>query len=256
VKVERVDGGLTNELYRVERGDGEVVAVKLFRGDGFEVELACLERVRGIVPAPEAIVRAPRALAYRWIDGITLNELRRTDAAGFASLAGSLGKLLARLATVAPDGLPPPPPPIDWTIARARLGALADALECVVPPAPPSSCLVHGDLSGRNILVGFAGRWRLAGVIDWERAHAGSPLDDIGHLLRYRKRFDAAFRDEFARGYRAGRGELADSWWHDARLADARTIVGELAGPRELAPDFADELRRLLGRLVSDLQVR
>jgi len=249
VKVERVDGGLTNQLYRVDS-----VAVKLYAGGGYDVELACLERLRGIVPVPEVLVRAPRALAYTWIDGITLNELRRSDAAGFASLAGSLGKLLARLATVAPDGLEPPPP-IDWTLARARLGPLADALERVVPPAPPPTCLVHGDLSGRNILVRLAGRWRLAGVIDWERARAGSPLDDIGHLFRYAKRFDAAFRDELARGYRAGRGDLPESWWLDARLADARTMVGELVA-RELAPEFAGELRRLLERLVSDLQVR
>ena len=47
-------------------------------------------------------------------------------------------------------------------------------------------CLVHGDFGKRNVLVREEqGRWKVAAVLDWEFAVAGSPLIDIGHFLRY-----------------------------------------------------------------------
>lgn len=258
--MERVEGGLTNEVFRVER-DGRVVAIKRFATSaGYAVELACLSRLRHVVPVPHVVAHddAAHEITYEWIDGITLNELRRTDAAAFATLAGSLGKLLARLATVPPLPQLAAPPAFATLLERARPrlgGELADALRELVPPAPPASCIVHGDLSGRNILVHAAGqRWRVAAVIDWERACAGSPLDDIGHLVRFAKRFDAAFRTAFARGYRAGRGTLAETWWLDARTADARDIVATFAAEQELAPELYADLRAVLARLIRELR--
>jgi streptomycin 6-kinase len=40
-------------------------------------------------------------------------------------------------------------------------------------------CLVHGDFSPKNVLVGPDGAW----VIDWEVAHVGDPAFDLSYLL-------------------------------------------------------------------------
>ncbi len=51
----------------------------------------------------------------------------------------------------------------------------------------PRACLVHGDLSTRNVLCDPEGG-RVTGVVDWEFAHAGHPLEDLGKLLRDTRR--------------------------------------------------------------------
>ncbi|HMU36791.1 MAG TPA: phosphotransferase, partial [Marmoricola sp.] len=45
------------------------------------------------------------------------------------------------------------------------------------------ACLTHGDLSPRNLLCDpDAGV--ITGVVDWEFAHAGHPMEDAGKLIR------------------------------------------------------------------------
>ena len=43
------------------------------------------------------------------------------------------------------------------------------------------SCLVHGDFSPKNVLLGGGGMW----VIDFEVAHAGNPVFDLAFLLSH-----------------------------------------------------------------------
>jgi hypothetical protein len=147
-----------------------------------ELEQLCLARLHRVVPA--------RGHA-EVIDGVSLATLAPADQ---LSLAPSIGKCLARLATVEPFA-----------------PTLGDE-----PPA----CLVHGALSSDKIYARRAGRWRLAAVIDWRHARSGSPLEDLGSLLR--ELDTPAFRDALARGYRAGRGVLPADWVTAARNADAR----------------------------------
>ena len=42
-------------------------------------------------------------------------------------------------------------------------------------------CLVHGDFSPKNILIGHSGAW----VVDWEVAHFGQPVFDVAFLLSH-----------------------------------------------------------------------
>src|SRR4051812_105920 len=92
VRVERVNGGLTNTIHKVTLRTGKVVAVKHYPEgrDPFESELVTLTLLHGTLPVPEIVSvdeDAP-AIVYRWIDGITFNELRRTEPpTAFASLA-------------------------------------------------------------------------------------------------------------------------------------------------------------------------
>ncbi len=156
---------------------------------GEQLEQLCLARLHHVVPA--------RGHA-EVIDGVPLATLAAADQ---LSLAPSIGKLLARLATVEPFA-----------------PALPVGRDDGEPALPP--CLVHGALTADKIYARRAGRWRLAAVIDWRHARSGSPLEDLGSLLR--ELDTPAFRDALARGYRAGRGVLPADWVAAARIADAR----------------------------------
>ncbi|MGN6106281.1 MAG: phosphotransferase family protein [Kofleriaceae bacterium] len=275
-RVERVEGGYTNTLHRVTRVTGEKLVVRHHAGGArpFEEELAVLERLAGTLPVPD-VVRVDRrrhAIVYRWIEGITLDECRRTQPPeAFASLAGPLGRMFAWLARVEPIGAP-------WRLepllaqarvqlldgrARHRLGApLADAIARALDEhadrlAWGTPCLSHGDIGGRNLLVAraTADRWRIAGLIDWESAAGGSPLVDLGALFREAQRFDSAFVATFERGYREADGALPVGWWLTARLLDALGIVDILDENRELPGVFADG-RRVLAKLIADLRAR
>lgn len=145
--------------------------------------------------------------------------------------------------------------------ARTRLGAhLADAVrERLLVGAPRleiagHTCLVHGDLGGRNIVVapGPQGVWRINGLIDWDGSFFGSSLWDVGSLFRYVKRYTPAFRERFAAGYRAAGGSLPPDWWAAARPLDATPLVGVLSDTRDL-PTVHAECRDLLGELVAGL---
>lgn len=274
VRCTRLGGGLTNTLHRVVIAGGGTVVVRHHAGGAqpFHDELSALERLAGLLPVPE-IVRVDteqHAIVYRWIDGITMDECRREQPpAAYASLAGPLGRMFAWLARCEPRA------DEHWDVAplaaharqqllegraRARLGApIADALAAALdrsaePLAWGAPCLSHGDIGGRNVLVApvTAERWRIAGVIDWEAAAIASPLLDIGQLFRYAGRFDAAFLDDFERGYREADGSLPEDWLRTARLLDAITIVDLLDDAAELPGVYAD-CRKLLAKLAVDL---
>lgn len=72
-----------------------------------------------------------------------------------------------------------------------------------LPPAPRRLVLVHGDFRPANVLVRDG---RLAVLLDWELAHLGDPLDDLGWYttpLYAREHFipDAWTNDHFLRRY-------------------------------------------------------
>jgi aminoglycoside phosphotransferase (APT) family kinase protein len=245
----------------------------------FELEHRLLPRLTTL-PVPAVLLadasgeHCPHPyLVYRWLDGVVLNACRRHAAPeAFGTVAEPLGRLLARLARVTFPGdlageepaAPGRPARIADRLARARerlrggpararLGdALADRLGDRLTRGAPrlealgaalgEGGLAHGDLGGRNVIVrdGGGGRWEAAGVIDWEMASAGSPLWDLGSLFRYAERYPPAFRERFARGYRAEGGALPDDWWETARLLDATRLVAILSEARELPAVFAE----------------
>ena len=72
---------------------------------------------------------------------------------------------------IAADSLHPQP------IAAAAIRWLKREL----PPAPKKLCLVHGDYRSGNFLYDTTGTIR--GVLDWEMAHIGDPLEDLAWSL-------------------------------------------------------------------------
>ena len=272
--IEPVDGGLTNTIHKVTRDSGEVFGVKHYAGgrDWFDTELTTLTLLHGTLPVPEIVHVDDKKLAivYRWIEGVTLHELRKQGQKdAFAALAEPLGRVLAMIAHS--DATEP----FELTsilektyaqlsdgYAAKRMGfSLAQALRKELEAAEPEMafgtvCLSHGDLGHRNVLVHHTGaRWRINGIIDWETTTTGSPLFDVGSFFRYGDRADAEFRSAFERGYRDAGAELPDRWFRTARLLDSVWLVDVLADEPDL-PEVHADMRRLLTRLVADLQAR
>lgn len=93
--------------------------------------------------------------------------------AAFASLAGLARQLRPGLAAAGLDVADHSPLLDALTAADARMAA--GVLQ--------RSSLVHGDLNAKNLIVD-PDTGRLRAVLDWEFAHAGTWLSDVGNLLR------------------------------------------------------------------------
>jgi len=290
-RVERVEGGLVNTLYRIMPADGGVsLCLRIFAAGeiAWATEQKILARVSVSLPVPQVLLAGRGEsdfpypyLVYRWIEGVTLNKCRRHEPpAALLSLAGPLGRILADVASFSftdahrgeSNAVQAKPPTIEALLkaneemllqglARKRLGDhLADAMwrrldagAVRLSALDHAERLVHGDLGGRNILVAPAedGGWRICGLIDWEAAFSGSALWDVGSLFRYSKRYSETFRQRFERSYRDAGGALPEDWFRTARLLDSTRLVEIFNEERELPVVFA-ECRELLEAVVAE----
>jgi aminoglycoside phosphotransferase (APT) family kinase protein len=115
-------------------------------------------------------------------------------------------------------------------------------------PGPPR--LTHADFGGSNILVNIDehGAGVLA-VIDWEFAFSGSPMMDLGNLLRPPLGELPDFEDAVARGYRSAGGVLPDDWRRLTLyngLADWASFLGR---PR-INDALIEECRTMIARTL------
>lgn len=86
--------------------------------------------------------------------------------------------------------------------------------EAHLPPPPERLVVVHGDFRNGNFLVDETG---ITAVLDWELAHAGDPMEDLGWLCVRTWRFGGegpvggfGSREELFAGYEAAAGRPAD----------------------------------------------
>ena len=246
--VRRVPGGASRECWgaQARTGDGAEHRLILLRDPAGAaqrrdpaVEAAALVAARAAgVPAPllhdrgEEPPGRPYLLMER-LDGETIpRRLLRDDAYAAArpGLARRLGKVLARVHAVDPGsvpGLPRVEALEDATGLYRDFGEPRPALEIGLrwlaanrPPARPDT-LVHGDFRTGNLVVGEDG---LRGVLDWELAHRGDPMQDLGWLCTKAWRFGSASpaggfgtREDLMSGYADGGGtppdEATQHWW-------------------------------------------
>lgn len=108
--------------------------------------------------------------------------------------------------------------------AALRNPDLASAIDDVVERMRDTrQCLVHGDFSPKNVLVGDDGAW----IIDFEVAHLGDPSFDVAfmqtHLLL--KAIHApTWRDGFAEASRA----FLDAYSRDTPISDAAHLSRQI----------------------------
>ncbi len=299
--LERLTGGASQETYALEIDtSGGVRRLALRREAGGQPmahtagQVGLANEARVLRAAHAARVPVPEILAtlgpeeglgegflMPWLSGETLGSKIVRDPVLTAlqpSLAYQCGQVLARIhgmdiarhaledcLTVTPPAalveqtyaryraLDTPQPMIDYT-ARWLLANL---------PCAPRQTVVHGDFRNGNLMVSPAG---IVAVLDWEIAHCGDPMRDLGWLCTHSWRFGRAEKPvggfgeyaELFAGYTAESGLAVDPthvrfweifgsfWWAVGCLS--------MADQYRHGPDRTVE-RPAIGRRSSECQV-
>lgn len=228
-----VVGGDRHEL--ILRRDPPGLTESESKTGGERERSAALDRAtefRVLRAAHDAGVRAPEVLfellpadglgdAYvmRRIGGTAIARKLLRDppyAIARTKIAGQLGEILARIHAVDRATLPPlEHREAGDLIANARnlldtLGTSQPVFELALswldrrkPPPSTHPVLVHGDYRTGNYLVDETG---VTAILDWEGAHLGDPVEDLGWVCVKSWRFGAI--DKPAGGF----GSRADLW--------------------------------------------
>jgi aminoglycoside phosphotransferase (APT) family kinase protein len=276
-------GGHSGETFLADAA-GEQVVVRVYGGRSArrgplapEIDAAVLELVRGLLPVP-AVLEVRRGDPDKDLPGLLVtgrlpgerldlrlpvldDEQRAAVGARLGTLVGRLGHMVQARAglftdrTLVPQELAPHlrelPAWLRWH--RDTIGAeLADQLAAVVEDAQDlldterRTCLVHGDLNAKNLLVDPA-TLEVTGVLDWEFAHAGSPYADLGNLLRSER--DPTFTGAVLAGYRGFMPGTPDDLLDRARAADLFALMDRAALGEE--NDVVDAARALLSAVAA-----
>jgi aminoglycoside phosphotransferase (APT) family kinase protein len=171
-----------------------------------------------------------------------------------AGLAGELGRVLARIHAIPPERVPELADQggVDQ-LERLRashdaFGEPRPALEVAFrwlaahrPPAGPPR-VVHGDFRNGNLMLGPDG---LRAVLDWELAHLGDPVHDLGWLCVKAWRFGAPAPV----GGFGGRAELLDGYAEEAgwRPSEPALRWWEVFGTARWAVICRQQAQRHLG---------
>lgn len=302
VSCERLSGGASQETYRivVATADGKQrLAMRRTPGGlpategvshraGIRTEALLMQCAREAgVPEPQVLhVLTPsdglgEGFLMEWVDGETLGaRIVRSDALHEVRprLARQCGETLARIHAIDVDAtglsehlqtqnprafvektwdayrrLSTPQPMIDFT-ARWLLNHL---------PTASRQALVHNDFRNGNLIISDQG---VMAVLDWEIAHIGDPMRDLGWICTNSWRFGRrdlevggfGTREDLFAGYESVSGTAVDRdhvrfwevfgsfWWAVGCL--------EMANHFRTGPDRSIE-RAAIGRRTSECQV-
>ncbi|MBV8986365.1 MAG: phosphotransferase family protein [Acidimicrobiia bacterium] len=186
------------------------------------------------VPVPAVVAEDDEHLIVERIDGETIpRKILRDDEYGAAlpKLAGQCGEALAAIHSIPVDQVPGLNHEADAVATwRSMLDGFGQphptfelALRWLDERRPPTSgtAIVHGDFRNGNLIVGPDG---LRAVLDWELAHLGDPMEDLGWLCVKAWRFGVdkpvggfGERDELFSSYERASGRSVDpdvvQWW-------------------------------------------
>ncbi|WP_158888393.1 phosphotransferase [Amycolatopsis anabasis] len=264
----RLSGGYRNENLLLACADGRRYVLRRYLGEArAEVEAALARRVRPVVPVAEVVAAEPggSALLLEFVPGTAVEELlRELPSHDAESLGITAGRVLAAIGTIRFDrggfftDATLVPEPVagtgdlpgwvradpGWALTAADRDGLLAAAERGAPliaRIADESRLVHSDFNPKNLLAERSGDgWRVT-VLDWEFAFSGSPLADLGNVLRFGD-------TPFTGGVLAGYGPLPGGWRETARALDLFALADLLT--RAPQRPLADAIRTAVDRIV------
>ena len=238
----RMLGGASRETWSFEL-DGRPLVLRrdppgALRTGGMRREATLLRAAAAAgVPVPLVVDVDDESIVMQWLGGEAIARRILRDevfAAARSRLTGQLAAAAAALHVgVHVDDVPGLPEEPDVLAAVRdtldRIGEPHPAFElglrrlAETRPEPTGRCVVHGDLRLGNVMVDDAG---LVGVLDWELAHVGDPVEDLGWMCVRSWRFGSpqpvagvGTRDELLTAYAAAGGAEVDPaalWWWEA----------------------------------------
>jgi len=241
---------------------------------GMELEFSLLESAaRSGVPVPrvhwcsgdEAVLGSPFYAMDRVVGEAIPRRLLRDEAyaATRANMTQQLGSILARIHSIDTGepalrfGLAAPEPGVSPAAAELeRLGQgyralavephpvldLADRWLRERSPPAPQTTLVHGDYRVGNVMFDETG---IQAILDWELAHVGDPIEDLGWLCVRAWRFG---NDSLAVGGVGTREELVEAYESagGAQVDPQALRFWEACGNYKLALVFITQARAYL----------
>lgn len=237
----RLSGGASRETWRFTADGRDLILQRQRAGDVrdmlVEANVVGLAGREGVpVPALIDARRRDDGMAFMLLEAIEgetiARKIQRDDeyVDARARLVADFGGALAKIHALDParaDGLEATDQLAYYTEVLDSLGRPHPVLELVRNwlidrrPVSSRSCVVHGDFRLGNVIVGPDG---LRAVIDWELAHLGDPMEDLGWLCVKAWRFGASQpvaglggHDELFAAYEAAGGAKVDPtavhWW-------------------------------------------
>jgi aminoglycoside phosphotransferase (APT) family kinase protein len=251
---QRAGVGLTQEAALMRAAAAAGVPTPAVIADGgadgpLGAEYVVMERVDGET-IPRRVLRSPELADVR------------------PRLAAQCGEILAAIHRITPDdvpGLDASDPVASWRAVLDTLGEPHPALEFALrrllrdrPPAGPRA-VVHGDFRNGNLIVGPGG---VRAVLDWELAHLGDPLEDLGWLCVKAWRFGSplpvggfgSYDDLVAAYEKAGGGPVdraALRWWETFGVFKWAVMCGLQAERHLIGGERSVELAAI-GRRVAE----
>src|SRR5262245_16752580 len=246
--VQRLSGGASQQTWAFEVRDadrcvplilrrapaGRSARATMMAGLDAEARLIAAARAAGVpAPAVHHVLRDADGLGQGFVmerlRGETLGRRIARDARFAAArrvLARQCGDALARIHAIPIAGLPAlrlggPRAELQYQLGLHRNHGTARPvfelafqwLRSHAPDDVAAPVLVHGDFRNGNLVVDEHG---LAGVLDWELAHLGDPMEDLGWLCVNAWRFGCSelpvggfgTRDDLFAGYAAAGGQV------------------------------------------------
>ncbi|MFS1512457.1 phosphotransferase family protein [Chengkuizengella sp. SCS-71B] len=105
--------------------------------------------------------------------------------------------------------------------------------------------LIHSDFNPLNILVDMNQEVsNISAILDWEYSFSGTPLVDVGNMLRY-ENTSSLFSNSFILAYKESGGVLPDDWLRKAKLLE---LIGlsDLLNKKECNPNRIKDIKRLI----------
>jgi aminoglycoside phosphotransferase (APT) family kinase protein len=233
--LQRLSGGATQETWRFEAvspaGNTTMILRRAPNGDhqsqeavGLDIEarLIAAARARDVpVPLVKHVLTPADGLGSGFImdfvEGETLGKRivkSETYAVARQTLSRRCGEILAKVHSIDPAQFPslrssaPSELLQHWEDQYRSTHWPRPVFICALrwlrqtcPPPPARPCVVHGDFRNGNLIIGADG---IRAVLDWELAHIGDPMEDIGWLCVNSWRFGRM--DKVVGGF----GDLAD----------------------------------------------
>ncbi|MEU4222919.1 phosphotransferase family protein [Nonomuraea sp. NPDC026600] len=239
----RLPGGASRETWALDVLDGDERHELILRldspgaaleaGGSLASEATLMRAAAGAgVPVPRIVAAAPSYILMTRVAGETIpRRILRDEAYADARprLAAQCGEALAAIHRMPLSALPPAAddPLRQWREVLDQAGEPHPVFELafrrLAATRPPGArrSVVHGDFRNGNLIVGPEG---IRAVLDWELAHAGDPVEDLGWLCVKAWRFGSPLPvggfggyDDLVTAYEKAGGQPVDRdalrWW-------------------------------------------